>query len=208
MFRRRVLGSVCLSATLVVTNATAAGGPFLIDHSVKYDDTGIWHRRNQVGLEYGAALTVLAGALWEGNDSRLGHTHWQAVDSLVLGSISAQALKLAFSRARPSQTNNPNDWFQGRGHKSFPSGEVTEIASAVTPYVLEYGHEYPAVYALELLPLYDAVARVKVQAHWQSDVLAGFAIGTAAGYYAHTRSTPISVQLLPHGITVGWHRVF
>src|SRR6266511_6405150 len=61
----------------------------------------------------------------------------------------------------------------------------------------------PWVIGLEVLPLYDAIARVKVQAHWQTDVLAGFAIGTAAGYYAHSRDSPFILQALPHGIAVG-----
>jgi undecaprenyl-diphosphatase len=74
--------------------------------------------------------------------------------------------------------------------------------------VLEYGERHPAVYALELLPVYDAMARMKLQAHWQSDVLAGFAIGTAAGYYAHTRALPFTVQLLPHRISVGFSKAF
>jgi undecaprenyl-diphosphatase len=76
----------------------------------------------------------------------------------------------------------------------FPSGEVTTLASAVTPLVLEYGHDHPAVYALELLPAYDAIARVRSHAHWQSDVLAGWALGTAVGYYAHSRAKPFTVM--------------
>jgi len=44
--------------------------------------------------------------------------------------------------------------------------------------VFEYGHEYPGVWSLEILPVYDAIARVKSGEHWQTDVLAGFAIGT------------------------------
>jgi membrane-associated phospholipid phosphatase len=121
---------------------------------------------------------------------------------------SAALLKLAFSRARPAQTDNPNEWFQGRGHNSFPSGEVTAITSAVTPFVLEYGAEYPAVYALELLPLYDAIARVKVRAHWQSDVLAAFALGTAAGWYAHGRTSSLTIGVLPGAVAVGWRTRF
>jgi undecaprenyl-diphosphatase len=76
--------------------------------------------------------------------------------------------------------------------------------------VLEYGPRYPAAYALELLPLYDAVARVKVRAHWQTDVLASFALGTAIGWYSHShsRETPIAVKLLPGGISSGWSRSF
>jgi undecaprenyl-diphosphatase len=74
----------------------------------------------------------------------------------------------------------------------------------VTPLVLEYGHDHPQIYALELLPVYDAVARMKIRGHWQSDVIAGFALGTAAGYYAHARSgTPLVLSVMPHGIYVG-----
>ena len=121
---------------------------------------------------------------------------------------TAAGLKLAFSRARPTQTDDPNRWFQGHGHNSFPSGEVMEITTAVTPFILEYGGDYPAVYALELLPLYDAVARVKVRAHWQSDVLASFLIGTAIGAYTHSRVSSLSVGVLPRGVTIGWKKSF
>jgi undecaprenyl-diphosphatase len=191
-----------------VPAARAGDGPFGIDHRIAYDDSGIWKRRNQILLQDATALVVVAGALWEGDDTRLGHTFWQSFDSVALGVVSSEALKLAFSRSRPSQTDDPNRWFQGRGNQSFPSGEVMEITTAITPFVLEYGREYPAVWALELLPVYDAVARVKVRAHWQSDVLASLAIGTAIGAYAHARSSSLSVGVLPHGITIGWKRSF
>lgn len=184
--------------------ANAAGGPFGIDQRLNHDDSGIWNRRNQLSVQYVAGLVVVAGALWEGDQTRLGRTYWQSVDSVVLGTSSAALLKLVFSRARPAQADNPNAWFEGRGHNSFPSGEVAAITSAVTPFVLEYGAEYPAVYALELLPAYVAIARVKVQAHWQSDVIAAFALGTAVGYYSHSRKSSLSVGVLPGGLTVGW----
>ena len=189
-------------------SANAAGGLFGIDHRLAYDDSGIWKRRNQLLLQDAAALVVVAGALWEGDQTRLGHTYWQSVDSIVLGTASAAVLKVAFSRARPAQTDNPNDWFQGHGHNSFPSGEVAAITSAVTPFVLEYAAEHPAVYALELLPAYVAVARVKAQAHWQSDVLAAFALGTAVGYYSHNRTSSLSVGVLPGAVTIGWRTRF
>ena len=64
-------------------------------------------------------------------------------------------------------------WFKS-GNRSFPSGEVAEISSIITPYVLEYRHDHPGVVGARA-PAYDAVARMKVQAHWQTDVLAGFA---------------------------------
>jgi len=69
--------------------------------------------------------------------------------------------------------------------------------------VREYGSVHPGVYALEALPLYGAVARMKFQAHWQTDVPAGLALGTASGYVAHKRDSPFFLHLLPHGAEVG-----
>jgi undecaprenyl-diphosphatase len=122
--------------------------------------------------------------------------------------VAAEALKLGFSRARPDQGANPNKWFQGHGNESFPSGEVTLQASLVTPFIAHYQGQNPWVWSLELLPLYDSIARLKSQAHWQSDVLAGWALGSAAGYWAATRKQPFLVQVLPHGIWIGFQRRF
>lgn len=175
-----------------------------IDHKIDPpQDTGIWSRSHQEALQDFTIATVVGGALWFGSENGTGHTFWQSVDSTVLGAATAAVMKPVFSRARPSQTDDPGDWFQGHGHNSFPSGEVMLVTTAVTPFVLEYGPEHPAVYALELLPLYDGIARVKSQAHWQTDVLASLAIGTGIGWYAHERELPISVELLPRGITIG-----
>jgi undecaprenyl-diphosphatase len=77
------------------------------------------------------------------------------------------------------------------------------VSAAISPFVFEYTHDYPWTLALEALPLYDAIARVKVQSHWQTDVLAAYAIGTAAGYYAHSRDSPFFLEVLPHGVGVG-----
>jgi undecaprenyl-diphosphatase len=119
-------------------------------------------------------------------------------------------MKYAFSRVRPIDSNNdPNLWFKGHGNESFPSGEVTAVSSIVTPLVLEYGPDHPLTYALEALPVYDGIARMKVQAHWQSDVLAGFAIGTTAGWYMHRNpNTPYILRIMPHGIYVGIGKKF
>ena len=209
--QRHGAGLRFVAATLALfTLGTAhAGGGFLgIDHRLNYDNSGIWKRRNQLVLQDVTPLIVLAGALWEGDDTRFGHASWQALDSMLIGSVAAAGMKLAFSRSRPSQTDDPNQWFKGHGHNSFPSGEVMEITTAVTPFILEYGAEHPAVYALELLPLYDAAARVKVRAHWQSDVLASFLIGSAIGAYAHSRSSSLTVGVLPRGVTIGWKKSF
>ena len=192
-------------ALLFQSVACFAGG---IDHVVNFDQSGIWNRNIQKGLEYTLIGGEIAGALWLGAEDRLGKTFWQAIDSSALGGVSSEAMKHIFTRSRPDQSNDPHLWFQGSNHYSFPSGEVTTVAAIVTPFVLEYGHDYPAVYALELLPAYQAIARVKVHAHWQTDVLAGFALGTGMGWLAHTRDSPVILGVLPHGFMIGLPKQF
>ena len=189
---------------MAYASACAAG----IDHLVTYDNSGIWKRSNQQILEYGLIGGEIAGALWLGGEDRLGKTFWQALDSSALGGLTSEAMKHIFTRSRPSQSPDPHEWFQGSGHYSFPSGEVTAVTAIVTPFMFEYGREQPAVYALALLPAYDAIARVKVHAHWQTDVLASLALGTATGYLAHSRESPFILGLLPHGFMVGLHKQF
>ena len=200
-----LVSGLCLFFLLLCTGLSCAGG---IDHTVTYDNSGIWKRSNQQALVYTLIGGEIAGALWEGGETRLGKTFWQAIDSSAVGAVSSEAMKHIFTRSRPDQSSDPNLWFQGSNHYSFPSGEVTAVTAIVTPFVLEYGHDYPAAYALELLPAYIATARVKVQAHWQTDVLAGFALGTLTGYLAHTRDSPVILGVLPHGFMVGLRAQF
>lgn len=201
------IGAFALTGMAAPGLAFAGGGPLGIDSRLNLNEQGIWKRSNQRALEGIVVGTAIAGALWEGSESRLGKTFWQSTDSILLGQAGYLVLNNTFRRERPSQTDDPGRWFKSGGH-SFPSGEVTAISSAITPFVLEYGPDHPQVYALELLPLYDSLARMKSQAHWQTDVLAGWALGTATGYYAHSRNQPWTVMVLPHGLTVGWHKRF
>jgi acid phosphatase family membrane protein YuiD len=190
-----------------ISTAQAGGGPLGIDYRVTYDNSGIWNRTNQEIVLYGMMGTVGLGALWEGGEDRLGKTFWQSVDAAVASGLTATAMKYIFSRERPSQTDDPNRWFTGHG-QSFPSGEVTVTSALVTPFVLEYGHDHPAVYALEALPVYDAIARVKVWGHWQTDVIAGFALGFAGGYFLHRPGSPFIFSVMPRGIQVGFKKQF
>ncbi len=140
----------------------AAGGPLGIDSRLDLDEHGIWTRNNQRTLKYLTVGAVFTGALIKGSDPRTGRTFWQSTDSLLLGQAGYLVLSNALRRQRPSTTNSPNQWFKSGGH-SFPSGEVTAISSAITPFVLKYGAKYHSVYALKLLPHYDSAARMKSQ---------------------------------------------
>lgn len=194
-----------LAAPAVAT----AGGPLLIDHTVRYDDSGIWNRSVQKDVAVLAAATTLGGAIFLDSDSRLGRTFDQSLDAMLFSAATTTTMKFAFSRERPSQNSSPGDFFDGHGYGSFPSGEVAEVSAVVTPFMAEYGHDHPAVYALALLPAYDAVARVKTHGHWQSDVLVGAAVGVGWGLYAHHRKTPFVIGVLPGGGAMfGYRKAF
>jgi hypothetical protein len=203
--RRRRL---CLMAFLLPGVVCAGGGPLGIDSELPLDTGGIWARKYQTGIENGVIAVEIAGALWFGNDDKLGHTFWQDIDSTVLSGAAAELLKYGFSRPRPYQGDNPNAWFKGSCCQSFPSGEVTLQAAFVTPLIVNYYKQEPWIWALEALPVYDAIARLKSQAHWQTDVIAGGLLGTGFGYWATTRNTPLSVQILPRGISIGISKRF
>ena len=179
-----------------------------IDHRVAYDNSSIWKHSTLEVIEGLTFVGITGSALWEGGESRFGKTSWQTIDSMALGAVASTALKYTFTRSRPSQTDDPGKWFEGSGHYSFPSGEVTYMSAAVTPYVLEYGRENPWVYALELLPAFTAVQRVKTQAHWQTDVLAGWALGFGTGYLAHQQDSPWILRAMPGGVQVGFKTRF
>jgi membrane-associated phospholipid phosphatase len=202
--RRLVALAIMLFGSFLVSSnpAFAGGGPLGIDSRLTYDNSGIWARSNQDALIASMIATVAIGALWDGGEDRLGKTFWQSVDAGFISGAAATALKFVFSRERPADTSDPNKWFTGHGD-SFPSGETTITSSLVTPFVLEYGKDYPAVYALELLPLYDGLARMKTWGHWQSDVLAGYALGTASGYFLHRSGSPLIWSVSPRAIQIG-----
>jgi membrane-associated phospholipid phosphatase len=205
-FRRRLrLG---LLIFLLPGFVYAGGGPLGIDSELSLDTSGIWARKYQTGLENGVIAVELAGALWLGSDDKLGHTFWQDIDSTAISGIAAELMKYGFSRPRPYQRDDPNAWFKGSCCQSFPSGEVTLQAAFVTPLIVNYYKQEPWIWALEALPVYDALARLKSQAHWQTDVIAGGLLGTGIGYWATTRNTPLSVQILPRGVTIGISKRF
>jgi hypothetical protein len=206
---RHVRALMFLLLMALSCDALAGSGLLGIDHEWAYDNSGIWARHYQLDLEYGVIATEAIGGFWLGNDDPLGHEFWQSLDSTAVSGITAQLMKYAFSRARPYQNAGPNQWFQGSCCQSFPSGEVTLQAAFVTPIILgESARGDPWIWALEVLPVYDGIGRIKQQAHWQSDVLAGWVIGSAAGYWSAHRSIPLTVQILPRGLTVGLQKSF
>jgi membrane-associated phospholipid phosphatase len=198
---------IVLILMLLPAIARAGGGPFGIDRELGKGDTGVFNRNAQVGLELGSVAFVAAGSLFLGNNDPLGHEFWQSADSAVSAGLSAQVLKYAFRRARPRQGLGPNAWFRGSG-QSFPSGEETLQAAWVTPFILDNYRQHPWIWSLELLPIWDGYARMKSQAHWQSDIIAGWLLGSGFGYWAAHRQVPLLVEILPGGVSVGFYKRF
>src|SRR5699024_4228640 len=126
--------------------ALAGGGLFGMDHRVNYDDSGIWGEAHQNQVLAATGLFVVGAALWEGNDSRFGHTMWQSSDAMVLALAGHFVLANVFQRRRPRDTSDPDQWFEGFGNRSFPSRHVMLVSAAVTPVVLEYGSDHPWVW--------------------------------------------------------------
>jgi len=168
----------------------------------------MWNPSLYRGIVGALTIAQVGGAVWEGSETRFGKTMWQGIDSEIIGDVAAEAGKYIFTRARPTPQDNPCLWFQGGKNHSFPSGEASVAAALVTPYVMEYASDDPAAYALLLLPLYVGAGRIKNQAHWQTDVLGGWVVGGLSGWYAHSRDTPILIEMLPHGFAVGFKTQF
>ena len=183
----------------------SAGARADLDHRVSKDTSGIYGGQDAVPI----ALAVFAAgcALWEGTEDRFGKTCWQAGEAGVGGILSAEILQFATGRRSPAETADPNEWFTG-GKGSFPSTHVTLTTAVVTPFIYQYAHEDPFVAALAILPVYEMVARVKAQEHWQTDVLAGAALGFAFGAYEAHRPNPLIFSVLPGGVFVGFHHSF
>jgi len=191
--------TVGLGAATALASAPASAG---LDHRLSADGGGgIYRHYDRVSKAL--LFTTIGGAAYLGTEDRLGRTFWKSAEGYFVGQATSEVIKRATGRLRPSETDDPGQWREG-GH-SFPSGHVTGVAAMVTPIILEYGAEKPVVWALAILPAYEMVARVKRRAHWQSDVIAGAALGVAIGYLEHRRG-PFILRAIPGGVFVGFQK--
>lgn len=114
---------------------------------------------------------------------------WTMLEAGTLSTVTTYALKYAIAREGPDQTSSPNQWFKGGG-KSFPS-EHASAAFAVGTVLAESGNdEYRWLrrllgYGLGVATSYE---RLKHNAHWLSDTVAGAALGAATGNFAMKRN--------------------
>jgi len=113
---------------------------------------------------------------------------WNMLESGGLSFVSAYALKYAVRRERPDATTDPNHFFGGG--TSFPSEHVT-AAFAVGTVLAESGNpEFRWIrrtigYGVGIGTAY---LRLKHNAHWLSDTVAGAALGMATAHFVMDRS--------------------
>ncbi|HET9122806.1 MAG TPA: phosphatase PAP2 family protein [Acidiferrobacteraceae bacterium] len=203
-------GAALLDVTLVgaAFGVVDRAGLYHVDHPVTAHTSGIWSIARTPTFPAELIGGTALAALWTGGQSRLGRTLWEGLDGAALAGASTAVLKYSFGRERPSQTSSPDQWSQGAHAQSFPSGDVAAITGLVTPAILEYRRQDPAVYLLAALPVFDMAARVEARGHWQTDVVGGALVGALSGYYAHRFTHPLILSLLPHGAEIGFGRRF
>jgi membrane-associated phospholipid phosphatase len=144
------------------------------------------------------ALAATLGSSYLLNDSRLKRTSWDAVKSLVVASIVAEAFKTSAGRARPFMNEGPHSFHPFNGadyYKSLPSGHATVAFAIFTPYAETYSRW------LYLVPASVAYSRMYKNKHWFSDVVVGGGLGFLSGYFFshHPRK---KIVLIPGGVTV------
>jgi hypothetical protein len=200
MIRPIKLVGVFIAASLLPSFACADN---LIDHQVNKDTGGIYRAQDAVPIALG--LFTLGCAVWEGTEGKLGRTCWESGEATAGTILAVKALQFVTNRESPETTKSANHFhfFKASGFGSFPSTHVATTTALVTPFILEYADDNPWAYALALLPAYEMVARVKAQAHWQTDVLVGAAVGYAIGAYEADRGRPFVFGLLPGGAYAG-----
>ena len=134
---------------------------------------------------------ALLGGTWlyaRFTDNRAGNLEArEMLEALGLSAVTAEALKFAAGRETPYQSSNDNQW--GKGGNSFPSLHTT-AAFAIGTVLAESGNdEYRWIrrvlgYGVGLATGYE---RLKHNAHWLSDTVAGAALGAASAHFVMNR---------------------
>jgi membrane-associated phospholipid phosphatase len=122
-----------------------------------------------------AALTVLGVALLLRRGRRADAA--LLVAAVLLVSLATRGLKVAFGRSRPRL----GDLTPVSHTLSYPSGHTSGsvVVFVLLAVLLAAGRRWWVVAGAALLAGLVGVTRVVVEAHWTTDVLAGYLLGTA-----------------------------
>lgn len=191
--------AACLLASCIPQLSFAAFAG--IDHRIDEDSGDMWRYHNVPPTAL--LLASVGGALFLGTKDRLGRTFWKNSEAYTPAQDAAAVFQRTPGRLRPPETGDPNQWRQDG--RRFPGGHASGATALVTPLILEYGDDHPAVWLLAALPVYEMAVRMEAGEHWQTDVLAGAALGGVIGYYEH-KAGPLTVRLTPGGVFVRFQK--
>jgi membrane-associated phospholipid phosphatase len=146
------------------------------------------------------------GYAWWVDDSNGRRETWAMLEAAGLSTVSAYALKFAVRREGPDQTSDPNMW-GAAGGRSFPSEHATASFAIGTVLAESGSDEYRWLRRLlgYGLGVGTSYLRLKHNAHWLSDTVAGAALGISTAHFTmnHTYQSAtgggLSVVPVPGG---------
>ena len=142
------------------------------------------------------ALTAIDGLIL--SDKKLVRTSLEAGESFIIAGTIANAIKTITMRKRPSVSESPFSF--SWGNRSFPSGHVTVASAVSTIFAREYNCK-----TFYLIPVLTSFARIRKNAHWLSDTIAGFTLGYVVGSYVVRKNGFFAIYPTMDGfvITIG-----
>ncbi len=175
-----ILGTAALAATMNLDE------PFQDDVRETYINTPFWQSYFDVTNELGGpGILVPAAGLFTislaTKNSKFQDAAFTSLQSVVYAGSMTYGLKRAFGRLRPEEGMGASIFRPLSRHTSFPSGHTTAAFALITPWVLYYPN--PLTYGLFALGTSTAIARMALNKHWPTDVMAGAAIGFFTGRY-------------------------
>ena len=162
------------------TCVALAGAGLLFATPAAASDSG-WALASTVGRN-GLMVAALAVPILHGDLEGVGRAGW----AMGATRLATDGLKSTIHEERPDESDD----------RSFPSGHTSMSFSAAATLHKRYGWKYglPA-YAVAT---FVGAARVKADKHYVHDVVAGAALGEAAGWLLNTPKES-KVQWLPWG---------
>ena len=187
-----MVGCVLLAAALtalVVTENTALQSfdDALTDFTRGWADSTEW--AVQTALVIGSVTSTLPSAIFGGVAVVIlffgKHYRWALFMTVsgILGAITAAVIKIWVSRERPPSAL---PYEEGSMFTSFPSGHTMSgiyIYAMIGVVLILAGHRRWGA-ALFVIGIIIGLSRLVLGVHWPSDVIGGWAIGSAIGLFA------------------------
>ncbi len=133
--------------------------------------------------QYG--LPVLVGFYAYGaiaDDYRSKTVALDGFSASVISALVTSTIKGVVGRARPNTGLGPHHFAPFQGDYSFPSGHATGAFAFASVIAAHYDSPWVATTAYTIASLVG-VARIHLDAHWTSDVIAGGLIGGLIGHH-------------------------